>query len=66
LVRASQDGLELRVGPLRRDGAEQLLTDAALPGVGNVFEQVADAVEATDAPNGSGEQLVIRLGFARA
>jgi serine/threonine-protein kinase RsbW len=66
LVRAAEDGLELCVGPLRPDGAEQLLTDAALPGVGNVFEQVADTVEAADAPDGSGEQLVIRLGFARA
>jgi serine/threonine-protein kinase RsbW len=66
LVRAAEDGIELCVGPLREDGARSLLSDAALPGVGNVFEQVADAVETADAPDGSGEQLVIRLGFARA
>ena len=66
LVRAAQDGLELCVGPLRREGARGLLSDAALPGVGNVFEQVADAVETAAVPGGGGEQLVIRLGFAHA
>jgi serine/threonine-protein kinase RsbW len=65
LVRAAEDGLELFVGPLQPRGAQNLLTDAALPGVGNVFEQVADTVETAAAPDGSGEQLVIRLGFAR-
>jgi serine/threonine-protein kinase RsbW len=65
LVRAAQDGLELHVGPLRDEGARQLLADAALPGVGNVLEQIADAVEPGRAPDGSGEQLVIRLGFRR-
>jgi serine/threonine-protein kinase RsbW len=66
LVRAAEDGIELHVGPLGEDGAQGLLSDAALPGVGNVFEQVADAVEAQPTPDGSGEKLVIRLGFARA
>jgi hypothetical protein len=65
LIRTEQDGIELRVGPLAKDGAQRLLADAALPGVGNVFEQVADAVEAGADPDGGGEQLIIRLGFAR-
>ena len=37
-------GLELRVGALARGGADSLLADAELPGVGNVFERVADEV----------------------
>jgi hypothetical protein len=65
VVRAADDALELYIGPLRDQGARQLLADAALPGVGNVLEQIADAVEPRRAPDGSGEQLVIRLGFAR-
>lgn len=64
-VRTSQDGLELAIGPLGEDGARALLEDAALPGVGNVFEQVADSVQTAPAPGGHGEQLVIRLGFQR-
>ena len=59
---AAQEGqLELTVGSLRPQGAEALLRDADLPGVGNVLERVADAVEIrTEA---EGELLYIRLGF---
>lgn len=66
LVRAGEEGLELHVGPLLANGAQSLISDAALPGVGNVFEQVADAVEAAPTSEGATEKLVIRLGFARA
>ena len=34
--------LSLRVGPLRPGGGEALVVDAAVPGVGNVIEQLAD------------------------
>ncbi len=61
-VRAGDGELELRVGPLREDGARALLAAAELPGVGNVLERVADElVVEDDAPDG--ERLVIRLGF---
>ena len=61
VVAADEGGLELRVGALARDGANELLADAELPGVGNVFTRVADEVDA----RASGE-LVLRLRFASA
>ena len=51
--------LELIVGELDPKGAEAILKDADLPGVGNVLEQVADAVEV----RADGQELYIRLGF---
>lgn len=60
-VRADDSRLELRVGELRPDGARTLLDDAALPGVGNVFEQIAD--EITTEPGDGGDDLVLRLTF---
>jgi len=59
---ASEGLIELTVGALRPDGARQMLADAELPGVGNVLERVADAVEVRQ--DGDGEALYIRLGFA--
>lgn len=53
--------VELNVGPLRPGGAEELVASAALPGVGNVLERVADVIEPRR--NGSGDLLVIRLAF---
>ncbi len=53
--------LELTVGALRPDGARALLADAELPGVGNVLDRVADAVEVRE--DADGEQLYVRLGF---
>ena len=59
---AAEEGLlELTVGALAAEGAEALLRDADLPGVGNILERVADAVEVREA--GDGEELFIRLGF---
>jgi len=60
-VTARIGSVELRVGPLRSGGAEELIASAALPGVGNVLERVADVLEPQR--NGSGDFLVIRLGF---
>jgi serine/threonine-protein kinase RsbW len=60
---AAQEGLlELTVGALEPRGAQALLADADLPGVGNVLESVADAVEVRLAGT-DGEELYIRLGF---
>jgi hypothetical protein len=61
-VLTTAGGLELRVGGLEPGGASALLRDAALPGVGNVFERVADAIEPH--PADEGDVLVLRLRFA--
>jgi serine/threonine-protein kinase RsbW len=61
---ATADGtLSLEVGPLTRGGAQALLDAAVLPGIGNVFERVADGVRADSTAEG-GEQVVIDMTFA--
>lgn len=64
VVDATEERLEIAVGPLRGDGANALLSEAELPGVGNVLERVADEVEAGDGPDPGTERLLIRLRFA--
>jgi serine/threonine-protein kinase RsbW len=54
---ADGDGLELRVEELAPGGGDGLIADAALPGVGNILERIADDVH-TD-----GDDLVVRLSF---
>jgi serine/threonine-protein kinase RsbW len=54
--------LLLRVGPLRPGGGNALVVDAAVPGVGNVIEQLAD--ELSVAGEGSQEYLNVRLAYA--
>ena len=44
LVSAEFGSVELLVGPLRPNGADDLVDSAALPGVGNVLERVADVL----------------------
>jgi hypothetical protein len=56
--------LSLKVGPLREGGGEALIVDAAVPGVGNVIEQLAD--ELTVSPEDSGEYLHVRLAYMAA
>jgi hypothetical protein len=56
-VSAAPDGLSLRVGPLGADRAGALVEAASLPGVGNVFQRVADEVRA------EGSELLLRLAF---
>jgi serine/threonine-protein kinase RsbW len=64
VVAADEVGLELRIGSLRRDGgAQRLLEDADLPGVGNVFDRIADEVLTGPASDGEGEELTLRLKF---
>lgn len=53
--------LTLQVGPLRPGGGEALIVDAAVPGVGNVIEQLADDVSV--ASDGGGEVLLVRLAY---
>lgn len=55
---AADDGLGLTVLDLGENGAQALLQDAALPGVGNVLERIADSVTA------EGGTLAVRLTFA--
>ena len=60
-MRADDRQLELRVAELSADGAKGLVADANLPGVGNVFEQVADEI-ATERGDDA-DDLVLRLKF---
>lgn len=53
--------LSLVVGPLRSGGAHALVSDAAVPGVGNVIEQLAD--ELTVLPDGDDDYLRVRLTY---
>lgn len=57
-IHAEPEGLSLRVGVGSGDsGADRLLEAASLPGVGNVFQRVADDVRA------EGPELVLHLAF---
>jgi hypothetical protein len=57
-------GIELRVGELAERGAEKLLADAAVPGVGNVLERLSDElrIEPSSATPAR-EELVLTLRF---
>jgi serine/threonine-protein kinase RsbW len=56
-VQAAPDGLSLRVGELVPEKVEALVEAASLPGIGNVFQRVADEVRA------DGSQLLLTLTF---
>jgi hypothetical protein len=56
--------LSLLVGPLRAGGGRALVVDAAVPGVGNVIEQLADELRVS--PEGEREFLHVRLEYAGA
>jgi len=63
-VVARLGSVELHVGPLRAGGADDLIASAALPGVGNVLERVADELESQERDGEvDGEFLLIRLDF---
>ena len=62
---AFQDGsraLAARVGPLVEGGGERLLSDAELPGVGRLLDQLADGVGVERADGG--EYLLLTLSDA--
>lgn len=54
--------LQLTVGPLRGGGAQALVVDAAVPGMGNVIEQLADELEIRPGAE-SHEFLRVRLSY---
>jgi hypothetical protein len=58
----STRSLDMRVGPLRAGGGSLLVRQAAVPGVGNVIEQLADSVDVET--EGEHEFLVVRLAYA--
>lgn len=60
-LQADEREAELRIHDLDREDAEALLRDATLPGVGSVFEQVADRVSVQSGEDGSSVQLTIAL-----
>lgn len=54
------DGFDLVVGPLVAGGAQRLVRDTELPGLGCLLERLADELEVVPAPDG-GELLRARL-----
>ena len=59
---SSPRSLLLRVGPLQAGGGRELVTQAAVPGVGNVIEQLADRLDVET--EGEHEFLVLALTYA--
>jgi serine/threonine-protein kinase RsbW len=59
---SSPRSLDLRVGPLRAGGGRALVVEAAVPGVGNVIEQLSDALDVKT--EGEQEFLLVRLAYA--
>jgi hypothetical protein len=55
--------MELRVAELARGGAEQVLEDAVVPGVGNVLEKVADELRVEPSRSGGNDELVLAISF---
>ena len=62
VLASSPRSLDLRVGPLCVGGGSALVVDAAVPGVGNVIEQLADGLEIET--EGEHEYLRVRLAYA--
>ena len=60
---AGPEGIEMAIGELGKGGADGLLADASLPGVGNILERIADQVEIEKAAGR--ETIIVRLGFGR-
>ncbi len=56
--------IELRVGELTDRGARGLVSDALVPGVGNVLERMTEELRVVSPPDGSSEQLVLALHCA--
>src|SRR3712207_7567651 len=61
-LQSADRSLVLRVGPLRPGGGDALVTESAVPGVGNLIEHLADGLEV--APGDDSEALVVHLSYA--
>jgi hypothetical protein len=59
----SEEGIELRLGPMEKGGAEKIREELAVPDVGGSLEALADSFE-VDA-GGEGDYLVVRFRAAR-
>jgi serine/threonine-protein kinase RsbW len=55
--------MQLRVSALGPQGAQGLLRDAAVPGVGNVLEKVADELRVQPSLQGGNDELVLAITF---
>jgi hypothetical protein len=60
-LESGERSIGLRIGPLRAGGGRALMVDAAVPGVGNVIEQLADRLEIQ--AEGEHEYLYVRLAY---
>ena len=54
--------LDIRLGPMRPGGGRALVVEAAVPGMGNVIEQLADELEVVE--HAGSEYLRVRLAYA--
>lgn len=61
-VATAPRALELRVGPLRAGGADDLISDSLIPDVGNVIERLADTIDV--AHEDGHEYLLLSLVYA--
>jgi hypothetical protein len=60
-VATDDDGLELRIVDLGVGSAARMLADGELPGVGNVFDRIADEIRPASADDA--DELTLRLSF---
>ena len=61
-LQSGDRSLELRIGTLKPGGGQALVTEAAVPGVGNVIEQLSDELDIEQ--DGQGETLHVQLRYA--
>ncbi len=64
-VNAGEGALQLRIEALEPDGAQKLIADAQVPGVGNVLEQMASGLQVQRGEDGA-EELLINVDFVPA
>ena len=62
-LQSADRSLVLRIGPLRPGGGKALVTEATVPGVGNVIERLADSLEVMPGDDGE-EALVVQMRYA--
>jgi len=64
LIEPTGEGFELRVGPLEPGGAETVVSETDVPGIGSVVERLSDGVrmEASEVNGAEAEYLVLTMG----